>query len=98
MEHKILTTEKRQFLEELIKTRSTVNTQGGYRSYYINRKHFNILKIKRSRAIMMLHLNRELSIHEIVHHKNGDKTDDRIENLEITTSEEHASYHAGRRR
>ena len=46
-----------------------------------------------SRVLMMGHLKRELRSDEIVHHVNGDRTDDRIENLQILTRAEHARLH-----
>lgn len=49
--------------------------------------------VKKSRMIMSEHLNRPLLKSEIVHHINGIKTDDRIENLIITTRGHHASHH-----
>ena len=38
-------------------------------------------------------LDRDLSFNDIIHHKNGNKLDNRIENLEVMTRAEHTRIH-----
>lgn len=49
--------------------------------------------IKRSRLVMEDIIGRYLEKHEQVHHINGDRSDDRPENLEITTLSSHNKIH-----
>src|SRR3990167_2808929 len=55
--------------------------------------HTNGKKILEHRKIMAEYLGRELRSEEIIHHINGDKLDNRIENLQIVTRSEHINMH-----
>jgi hypothetical protein len=45
------------------------------------------------RVIMEQHLGRRLGRFEVVHHKNGDRQDNRLENLEVMSLSDHARLH-----
>lgn len=59
-----------------------------YKSKKINGK-----KIDEHRFIMEQFLGRKLDRYEVVHHINGDKSDNRIENLQLMTLSEHSKLH-----
>lgn len=45
------------------------------------------------RRLMETYLGRKLSHQEVVHHKNGNREDNRLENLEVLTHSEHSKKH-----
>lgn len=59
-----------------------------YKTVFVDGK-----QIRTHRHVMQEYLGRELKSNELVHHKNGNKFDNRIENLEIVSRSEHMKMH-----
>lgn len=65
----------------------------GYRSYYIGDKSYKGGYVNEHRIVMELHLGRRLVKGEVIHHIDGNKLNNDISNLVLTSPSGHRSLH-----
>ena len=73
-----------------VKTDGSFVRKDGYRIVRTGPKQY----LLEHRVVMAVHLGRPLGRREEVHHINGDKLDNRVENLLVLSPSEHQAYHS----
>jgi len=100
-----LTTEHRKNVSDALKgrklskehieaTRQTRYKRGQFKGWYIDKQGYKYIRINRTyiaehRHIMEQYLNRKLKTSEYIHHIDGDRLNNHIENLALVSSSEH---------
>jgi hypothetical protein len=64
----------------------------GYRWIYVTKNGIRTQR-REHRVVMERHLGRDLEPWELVHHRNGDRSDNRVENLEVQDWSAHTTDH-----
>jgi len=69
---------------------SKIKSKGNYKNVFSEDEQ---KYMREHRLIMEKHLGRKLGIFEIVHHKDKNKSNNKLSNLQILSPEEHSSIH-----
>lgn len=73
--------------------RKAANGEGGISAQGYKEITIDGKRILKHRYVMERHLDRPLRSYEIVHHKDGNKLNNSIKNLELTARDEHVKHH-----
>ena len=75
-------------LKTLKKPNGSGSISRGFKRITVNGEH-----VREHRYLMEQHLGRRLNTSEVIHHLNGNKSDNRIENLIVLTQSQHIKLH-----